>query len=138
MRSTTYFAITAIAIASLQEAQARLMGTRWTNKAMSHASSSPEDYPASTFEEDKIDSAATSASKPLITGTVLATLFDFVNEDNNDDACYNCCCDRDVVCNTHGKSEAICTENGCHDGATCDSKGYACPSFDCDAASDLW
>jgi hypothetical protein len=60
-----------------------------------------------------------------------------------DSACYDCCCDRDVICGARGKSQATCrVQNACGNGgdaeSVCASKDYQCPEYDCDMANDLW
>jgi hypothetical protein len=130
MKSATLFALILFMVASLQESQARLMGKRWSRESIGQTSNHVEASPSASQDGDQA-----KVEEATFTGTVLSTIFDL---ENDNDACYDCCCDRDVVCNTNGKSEETCQNNACNDGATCASKGYACPSYDCDAAKEMW
>ncbi|KAG7362061.1 hypothetical protein IV203_025727 [Nitzschia inconspicua] len=135
-----------IIVSSPNESHARLIGAGgWWWSSSNKVSTTPilqeniadGAVPVSNNNSDsKIQQQEPAAkSRPTLTGTRLfATLFDVDNDENSDDdACYNCCCDRNVVCNSpHGKSEATCHRNACNNGATCQSKGYTCPSYNCE------
>ncbi|KAG7370226.1 hypothetical protein IV203_027972 [Nitzschia inconspicua] len=135
MRLIPFFVNSLLILASSHDSEARLIGTRrWStsNEVSSAATNNAEAVPAMSKDNDTMPGQRPE-NKSILTGTLFATFFN-VEDENSDDECYDCCCDRDVVCNAHGKSEATCQENGCNNGATCESKGYTCPSYDCETS----
>ncbi|KAG7362060.1 hypothetical protein IV203_025726 [Nitzschia inconspicua] len=159
MRSTVFLVSTLLIITSPHDSHARLIGTRWSSNKKLHVSTPTiwniaEAGPVSNKEvsdtNDKMiqqqqQQQGSANSRPILTGSRLF-LVDATpsfevdkNENSADDACYDCCCDRNVVCNSpHGKSEATCHRNACKDGATCQSKGYTCPSYNCEDVETMW
>jgi hypothetical protein len=135
MKSLSIFSVVVLACLLIHETEARLIGHRWFKQNIS--STNPTGTPTGANRDRHFRINATS-NKNSITATIQATTFD-KNIDNGDsDACYDCCCDRDVVCMTNSKSEATCEDKGCGDGVTCASRKYTCPSYDCDHASEMW
>jgi hypothetical protein len=133
MKSFSVCTVVVFALLSLHTTKARLIGKRWFKQDISIANPTVSLLtPTNGDRQIRIDALS-------ITATIQATIFDNNNIDNGDsDACYDCCCDRDVVCMINSKSEATCEDNGCGDGATCASREYTCPSYDCDHASEMW
>ncbi|KAG7370167.1 hypothetical protein IV203_027913 [Nitzschia inconspicua] len=130
MRPSLFLVSALLINASWHNTQGRLIGNQWTHSSASIAGTNiTEAAPATENNDTKLEQGP--ATIPILTGILFATIFDVENE-NSDEKCYNCCCDRDVVCNSHGKSEATCQKNDCIDGVTCESKGYTCPSYDCE------
>ena len=70
---------------------------------------------------------------------------EFLTEEQ-DAVCYDCCCDRDVVCgksSQDAKPQAMCwfkcrAAERDDDQQLCASRNYVCPQYDCDTAADLW
>jgi hypothetical protein len=130
MMSIIIFSLVLLAVLSVQLTESRLIGSRWFQQKFSNSN-----LKWST-NGDRNMRIVTTSNKMKVASTIQATIFD--SDIGDSDACYNCCCDRDVVCKTHGKSDATCQDNACGDETTCSSEGYTCPSYDCDAAGDLW
>jgi hypothetical protein len=131
MKSCSIFSFVIFALLLVHETEARLVGWWWFKQ------DTPSEF-ATVANSDRNVRYDSTSNKMSIIATVQATVFDSDVENGDGDTCYDCCCDRDVICNINGKSDATCLDSECEDGATCTSKGYTCPSYDCNAASDMW